>query len=219
MNTTGFLEGLPDECKACIKLIFTINHINQEEIKEVWGVSIQNTQKFKHFILLMNNSAHLCLYLAIITRGIVCHHYFSLMMHTHAVTFHIWLIRKRWYKNPELNGKNEPFVYTVKFQNTELPKQLKNQEVPYLIAIIQNNVDKWDQKSKINLNKRIFYGKVMEMAKKVIFKVVENYDIWIFEIFKKYLDKNRNLENNDSRNNESDLNLDVESISENPAYY
>ncbi|CAB5394605.1 unnamed protein product [Rhizophagus irregularis] len=133
------------------------------------------------------------------------------MMHTHAATFHIQLIRKRWYKNPELNGKNEPFVYAAKFQNTELPKQSKNQEVPYLTAIIQNNVDKWDQKSKTNLDERIFYGKVMGIAKKVTLKVVENHDTRIFEIFKEYLDENGNLENNDSRYNEPDLNLNVES--------
>ncbi|CAG8755466.1 1892_t:CDS:2, partial [Rhizophagus irregularis] len=125
MNTTGFLEDLPDERKACIKSIF--NHVNQEEIKE----------------------------------------------------------------------------------NTELPKQSKNQEVPYLTAMIQNNVDKWDQKSKTNLDERIFYGKVMGMAKKVTLKAVENHDTRIFEIFKEYLDENGNLENNDSRNNEPDLNLDV----------
>jgi len=202
------LEDLPDERKACIKSIF--RHVNQEEIKEVWGVSVQNTQKFKHFILLMNNSAHLCSCLATITRGIVCRHYFSLMMHTNAATFHIRLIRQRWYKNLELNGKNETFVYAAKFQNTELLKQPENQEVPYLTAMIQNNVEKWDQKSKSNLDERIFYGKVMGMAKKVTFKAVEKRDTRIFEIFKEYLDENDNLENNDNENREPDFNLDVE---------
>ncbi|GET04426.1 hypothetical protein GLOIN_2v1793903 [Rhizophagus clarus] len=132
-------------------------------------------------------------------------------MHTHAATFHIRLLRKRWYKNPELNGKNEPFVYAAKFQNTELLKQPENQEVSYLTAMIQNNVDKWDQTSKSNLDERIFYGRVMGMAKKVTLKAVEKCDTRIFEIFKEYLDENGNLENNDSRNSESDFNLDVES--------
>ncbi|GBB94852.1 hypothetical protein RclHR1_24260001 [Rhizophagus clarus] len=102
-------------------------------------------------------------------------------------------------------------MYAAKFQNTELLKQPENQEVPYLTAMIQNNIDKWDQTSKSNLDKRIFYGRVMGMAKKVTIKAVEKRDTQIFEIFKEYLDENGNLENNDSRNSESDFNLDVES--------
>lgn len=198
-TSTGFLEDLPDERKACAKSI--LHHVNQEEIKEIWGVSVQNTQKFKHFILLMNNSAHLCSCLATVTRGIVCRHYFSLMMHTHTAAFHIQLIRQRWYKNPELNGKNEPYVYAAKFQNMELLKQPENQETPYLTAMIQNNVDKWNQESRSSLNERIFYGRVMGLAKKVTLKAVGKRDTRILEIFQQYLnefdDEDENLEIDD----------------------
>ena len=96
----------------------------------------------------MNNSAHLCSCLATVTRGIVCRHYFSLMIHTHTAMFHIQLIRPRWYKSQELDGKHEPFVFAAKFQATELLKQPEiNQGVFYLTAMIQNNVDEWEQKS------------------------------------------------------------------------
>ncbi|RIA90320.1 hypothetical protein C1645_876175 [Glomus cerebriforme] len=98
--STRFLEDLPDERKACAKSI--LHHVNQEEIKEIWGVSVQNTQKFKHFILLMNNSAHLYSCLATVTK-----------------------------------------------------------EILYLTTMIQNNVDKWNQESKSNLDERIFYGKYL----------------------------------------------------------
>jgi hypothetical protein len=196
-TSTGFLEDLPDERKACAKSI--LHHVNKKEIKEIWGISVQNTQKCKHFILLMNNSAHLCSCLATVTRGIVCRHYFSLMMHTHVAAFHIQLIRQRWYKNPELNGKNEPFVYAAKFQDMELPKQPENQEILYLTAMVQNNVDKWNQESKSNLDERIFYGKVMGLAKKATLKAVGKRDMRILEILQEYLnefdDENSNLEN------------------------
>ncbi len=91
MINTGFLKDLPDEHKACTKSIFY--HVNQKDIKEIWKISVQNTQKFKHFILLINNSAHLCSCLAIVTREIVCQHYFNLMIHIHTAMFHIQLIR------------------------------------------------------------------------------------------------------------------------------
>lgn len=204
------MEDLPDERKACFKSIF--QHVNQNEVKEIWGVSVQNTQKFKHFILLMNNSAHLCSCLATVTRGIVCRHYFSLMVHTYTAAFHIRLIRQRWYKSPELNGKNEPFVYAAKFQNMELPKQPENQEISYLTAMIQNNVDTWDQKSRTSLDERIFYGKVMGLAKKVTLKAVENRDTRIFEIFQQYLEefdeRNDNSEEDFNSGDETDENDD-----------
>ena len=41
MINTGFLEDLPDECKACAKSIF--HHINQKDSKEIWRISVQNT--------------------------------------------------------------------------------------------------------------------------------------------------------------------------------
>jgi hypothetical protein len=205
MTDTGFLEDLPDERKACLKSIF--HHVNQEEIKEVWGISVQNTQKFKHFILLMNNSAHLCSCLASVTRGIVCRHYFSLMMHTHTAMFHIQLIRSRWYKNHELDGKHEPFVFAAKFQTTELPKQPEiNQGIFYLTALIQNNVDKWEQKSKSALNEKLFFGKVMGMAKKVTLKAVEKRDGRILEIFQRYLDEFDDLEDDSEMGSDDETN-------------
>ncbi|CAG8771650.1 21376_t:CDS:2, partial [Rhizophagus irregularis] len=73
-----------------------------------------------------------------------------------------------------LDGKHEPFVFAAKFQDTELLKQPEiNQEIFYLTALIQNNVDKWEQISKSTLDEKLFFGKVMGMAKKVILKADE----------------------------------------------
>jgi len=88
----------------------------------------------------------------------------------------------------------------------ELLKQPENQEISYLTAMVQNNVDKWNQKSRLSLDERIFFGKVMGMAKKVTLKAVKNHDTQIFEIFQQYLNEfdgeNNNLENDcDSEKN------------------
>ncbi|RGB24491.1 hypothetical protein C1646_676342 [Rhizophagus diaphanus] len=117
--------------------------------------------------------------------------------------FHIQLIRPRWYKNQDLDGKFEPFVFAAKFQNTELLKQLEiSQEIFYLTALIQNNVDKWEQKSKSTLDEKFFFEKVIGMAKKVTLKVVEKWDEQIFEIFQRYLDELNDFE--DKLNSEID---------------
>ena len=203
------MEDLPEERKACIRSIF--HYVDQKEIKEIWGVSVQNTQKIKHFIFLMKNSAHLCSCLSTITRGIVCRHYFSLMIHTHMAMFHIQLIRPRWYKSREIDEIHEPFVFAAKFHaSTELLKQPEiNQGIFYLTALIQNNVDKWEQKSKSALNEKIFFGKVMGMAKKVTLKAVEKHDIRIFEIFQHYLNELNDLDEHNSEI-DSDDETDIE---------
>ena len=70
-----------------------------------------------------------------------------------------------------------------------------NQGIFYLTALIQNNVDKWEQKSKSALNEKLFFGKVMGMAKKVTLKAVERRNGRILEIFQHYLDEFDDLEN------------------------
>ncbi|CAB4491280.1 unnamed protein product [Rhizophagus irregularis] len=91
----------------------------------------------------------------------------------------------------------------AKFQDTELLKQPEiNQEIFYLTALIQNNVDKWEQISKSTLDEKLFFGKVMGMAKKVTFKAVEKKDERIFEIFQRYLDELNDFE--DELNSEID---------------
>jgi len=89
----------------------------------------------------------------------------------------------------------------------ELLKQPENQEISYLTAMIQDNVDKWDQKSKSNLDERVFFGKVMGLAKKVTLKAVENRDTQIFKIFQKYLG---DISDNDLKNNSSEEDFDSE---------
>ena len=88
--------------------------------------------------------------------------------------------------------------------------ELAKWEVPYLTAMIQTKVDNWDQNSKSSLDERIFYGKVMGMAKKVILRAVEKRDTRILEIFKEYLDEDDGSLENNSENGESDSDLDVE---------
>ena len=106
------------------------------------------------------------------------------MIHTHTTMFYIQLIRPRWYKSWDLDEKYEPFVFAAKFQSIELLKQPEiNQEIFYLIALIQNNIDKWEQKSKSTLDEKLFFGKVMDMVKKVTLKAVEKQNERILEIF------------------------------------
>jgi len=59
------------------------------------------------------------------------------------------------------------------------------------------------------LDKKLFFEKVIEMAKKITLKVVKKWDGWILEIFQYYLNKFDNLENKLNDKIESNLNNKV----------
>lgn len=89
-----------------------------------------------------------------------------------------------------------------------------SQEIFYLTALIQNNVNKWKQISKSTLDEKLFFEKVMEMAKKVTLKAVKKWDEWIFKIFQRYFDKLNDFEdelnseiNTNDETNENNLQL------------
>src|SRR5260364_346044 len=81
-----------------IKLEELIVGIDFSRIHEIWRVyTIDN--KSVHFVILYDNSAHLCTCLTLINRGLVCQHFFAIMLVSEIAKFHIKLIPQRWYLN------------------------------------------------------------------------------------------------------------------------
>ncbi|CAG8819964.1 24568_t:CDS:1, partial [Racocetra persica] len=83
-------------------------------ITEIWSVAVGDIMAMKYYIVLLKNYSHICTCLSIIQQGIICRHYFRIMLATSAAKFHICLIPSRWYYK-DLDGFNEPFFTTKKF--------------------------------------------------------------------------------------------------------
>jgi hypothetical protein len=69
-----------------------IKFVEFQNIKEIWSISVGNSSKVKHYVILLQNNGHICSCLSILRCGIVCRHYFQVMLATSNAMFHIRLI-------------------------------------------------------------------------------------------------------------------------------
>ena len=100
-----------------IKLKHLIVDLNLTRIHKLWHVSSIN-KKSQHFVILYDNTMHLCTCLTLINYGLVCHHFFATMLVSLATKFHIRLIPQRWYTNisimeADLILSNKPAISVV----------------------------------------------------------------------------------------------------------
>jgi hypothetical protein len=61
----------------------------------MWVVNVENKLVEKYFIILLTNGFYYCSCLFVINQGIVCRHYFQIMLHSSAARFHLRFIPSR----------------------------------------------------------------------------------------------------------------------------
>jgi broad-specificity NMP kinase len=78
-----------------------ITEVDEKNIQEVWKVTDLRPEnsKHSHFVIVIDSASYLCSCLSSISRGIVCRHYFQVMLHSKIAGFHIQMIPSRWYTN------------------------------------------------------------------------------------------------------------------------
>ncbi|CAB5342892.1 unnamed protein product [Rhizophagus irregularis] len=109
-SPTGmFSEDMFDAC--VIELAQLIADLDLTRINELWRVSSIN-KKSKHFIVLYDNTMHLCTCLTLISHGLVCRHFFAVMLVSSISKFHIGLIPRRWYTNAKVMEMDLIFSHT-----------------------------------------------------------------------------------------------------------
>ena len=77
-------------------LFSLLEEIQLSDVIEIWEL-YGLTKSYKHYVVLLSDGGHLCTCLAIINRGLVCSHFFHVMMNSKVAKFNIGLIAKRWY--------------------------------------------------------------------------------------------------------------------------
>ncbi|CAG8787590.1 22652_t:CDS:2 [Cetraspora pellucida] len=118
-------------------------------VKEIWAITVGNSLKIKHHILMLQNNSYLCSCLSIIQCGIVCRHYFQLMLTT-----------------------QEPFLMTDKFTQDMITLP-NNSPIPYLYLFREERAD-FRKENMMTFEQRIVYGKLYSMYKKALNKALEN---------------------------------------------
>src|SRR5581483_818514 len=136
-----FVDETYDECaktpQATLSQLLEVG--GNDNIKKVWEVKVGNSQTAKHYIVLLKNNAHICSCLQIIRKGLVCRHYFQVMLNTCEAKFHIRLIPSRWYQKDQ-DASYEPFIVADKFYNGTT-NAIQESSVAYICAIDKEKKD------------------------------------------------------------------------------
>ncbi|RHZ73176.1 hypothetical protein Glove_232g96 [Diversispora epigaea] len=206
------LEDIPDARQTTASCM--ISDVNKEQITSMWAITVENNLIEKHFIILLSNGSHHCSCLSLINRGIVCRHYFQIMLRSSTAKFHLRLIPSRWYyKNKD--PSQEPFLVATKFKN-EITSIIPESNIPFLTAVnysaLHDSITQHERLTDIQL-----YGKITGLTHKVTMKAIRKKDVRIIDILEEYLkDDEEQGENIDLDENIDHNNLeDVESNKEN----
>src|SRR5207248_846198 len=69
-----------------------------------------------HLVILLNDGTYKCSCMSLVNRGIVCRHYFSIMLRTSQARFHIGFLNPRWFVQTHLDFKDRLFYPASKFE-------------------------------------------------------------------------------------------------------
>ncbi|CAB4420879.1 unnamed protein product [Rhizophagus irregularis] len=196
----GFIED--NYNVQMIKLQSIIDEIGKEDIKEIWKICDIRPEKrrFFHYIAISNEISFLCSCLTTISKGVICCHYFRVMMSSKIAGFHISMIPERWYQDAyqgmDLSQENNlVFAYEKgTTDNTDSDNILllrKEITIPKCAPILKKAIDK---KTK--------YGRLWGMAREATLLALESNDNEMEVLLKEYINKRKrqrglNLVNND----------------------
>ena len=182
--------------------------VNYDNVKEIWVVKVENSLTTKHHVILLKNGSHVCSCLSIIQQGIVCRHYFQVMLNTSEAKFHIRLIPSRWYQKGK-DGSYEPFIVADKFNdNTISSSQEENNLVTYLCAINKEKNDLLEQRMGV-LDQKVMYGTLHGAYKKALQKALQNKSrsLRLIGILEEFADEDSDCEDTEPEEIMSDKEL------------
>lgn len=97
------MEALYNENQALLSDL--LEDIELSSVEEVWDVNFINVSKH-HFILVLSGGVHFCTCMLISTLGVICRHYWKVLLESTIAGFHIAIIPERWYNDNAVNTKN-----------------------------------------------------------------------------------------------------------------
>ncbi|RHZ56323.1 hypothetical protein Glove_402g78 [Diversispora epigaea] len=106
---------------------YCLRNIGEENIQEVWKITDIRPQnsKYSHFVVVVDSISYLCSCMSNISRGIICRHYFRVMMYSKIAGFHIQMIPSRWYTDTQKD--NNIVTEACCFINKESAKNYSNE--------------------------------------------------------------------------------------------
>jgi len=101
--------------------------MDASNIVEIWKIRrVGGISQKENLVVLFNDGSHICTCLETITKGIICRHFWRVMLYSNTARFHISIIPIRWYKDDiltKLNSsilENSPILTAVESSNTAI---------------------------------------------------------------------------------------------------
>ena len=93
-----------------------LDSVSGESIKEIWRITPYMFSNLYQHIIIFKDGTHLCTCLLLVSHGIICRHYFKLMVENSNALFHVLLMPTRWLQDDVWDHVdeifNEPFIGT-----------------------------------------------------------------------------------------------------------
>ncbi len=93
-----------------------MNSVSGKSIKEIWRITPYMISSSYQHIIIFEDGTHICTCLLLVSHGIICRHYFKLMVENSNALFHLLLMPTRWLQDDAWNRvdiiSNEPFIGT-----------------------------------------------------------------------------------------------------------
>ena len=130
------------------------------------------------YIIILNDRTHLCTCLLLVSHGIICCHYFKLMVENLNALFHIMLMPTRWLQDDVWNRVdsilNESFIETS-FKGS---KQIQDDNINQGIDLIPKHYNNIQKKTKIRhyMQKKLDYGQIMGHFKLALNYLLDDHD-------------------------------------------
>ncbi|GBC20424.2 protein FAR1-RELATED SEQUENCE 5-like [Rhizophagus irregularis DAOM 181602=DAOM 197198] len=206
----GFLEDHLDRPQTSLFSLF--EEIELSDIIEIWEL-YGLTKSYKHYIILLIDGGHLCTCLAIINCGLVCSHYFQVMMNSKVAKFNIGLIARRWYIEDiqdqyiQANLQDETVGIVTQFQqddnNTALVTDLHIFKQLRIPDVFTNNI-------KQCLQRKVKYAYGFGKMKKALNLALDlGCENEIIDMINKFINCKKNIikDANNDENNEENLQI------------
>ncbi|CAB4483214.1 unnamed protein product [Rhizophagus irregularis] len=203
INEVSYDDECAESPRATIEQLIEVS--GRDNVKEIWAVRVGNSLIAKHYVILLKNDAHMCSCLMVIQKGVVCRHYFQVMLNTCKARFHIRLIPSRWYQKDK-DASHEAFIVADKFQNGMSTNAIQENNVGYLCAIDKEKEDLLEHWMNL-LDEKIMYGTLHGTYKKALRKALQTKtdSLRLIEILEDFANEDSEFESEDERLGEEEF--------------
>ncbi|CAB5361318.1 unnamed protein product [Rhizophagus irregularis] len=186
-----FIEDVVDEPQIILQSF--LNGIDSINIIETWRIRrVGGLSKRENLVILLDDGSHLCTCMESVTKGIICRHFWHVMLYSGIAKFHISIIPNRWYKdsiltNLEGNVENSPILTAIESNDNSLSSS--SYQINFTLQNMRQFQGLDDNKSihQQNTSQRNRFGIAFSIAKTAVNIALEtNSDcelIWLLKEF------------------------------------